>query len=754
MSDGEEEPRFQCPKCGGPVPEDLPADSPCPLCIGKGPTAELLGDTPPHTVPSAPEEHRSFPPETNFGPYRIVGELGRGGMGVVYRAVEVALGREVALKVLLAGDRATPEQASRFLREARSAAVLSHPNIVPVFSAGTEKGVPYFAMEFIEGASLEEEAAEPLPVRKAVEIVRDVARALSYSHGKSIVHRDIKPANILLDIRRTPKVTDFGLAKVLGDQTGLTQEGTALGTPAYMSPEQATGKTGEIGPLSDQYSLGAVFYELLAGRPPFLAETPLHLMAMVQTEDPPPLLRLRSDVPREVQTLCLKPLEKEPARRYTDMTAMAEDLDRWLKGEPIQARPPSIAEKLKRWARRQKSALLAAALATILVGGASMAYAIVKERAERASSIPASPAPAPAISQEARQQASVQMDIGRGLLTRAEKSYLTENPASRRLLLEEALAAFREACKLDPDRAEAFLEAGKTLSFLEQYKEAIGAFDRALELNPDLTDAYYGRAQIRYKRYFQSRLLGGQAASDRIRARIEEDLDKIDKIGVKPEKYHCGRSVLLLLDGKDQEALRELDKAIEANESFADAYAARGSVFLLRGLSRGGPLDKMALRRALEEFTAASRLSGGATEHRASRAQVLLALGRKDEALEEANAVVEALPDKPFPYLLRAQIRRIMGDDAGYDEDMDRADALPIDNPDMHFTVAGALVGGAFQTGGLRNLRLKDVKRAIKHLDAILKQHPDRTDVRGIRGLALALTGRREEAITDLEAYL
>ncbi|MHC5039920.1 MAG: serine/threonine-protein kinase, partial [Planctomycetota bacterium] len=215
----------RCSICGAEISEDLPEGSPCPRCIGKGPTAAISENAEGLTVPTGAAEFPTLPPETNFGPYRIVGEIGRGGMGVVYRAVEVSLGREVALKVLLAGERATPEQATRFLREARSAANLSHPNIVPVFSAGTEKGVPYFAMEFIEGTSLEDLSNEPLEILEAVEIARDVAQALHYSHQQNIIHRDIKPANILLDPKGVSKITDFGLAKVLGDQTGLTQEG-------------------------------------------------------------------------------------------------------------------------------------------------------------------------------------------------------------------------------------------------------------------------------------------------------------------------------------------------------------------------------------------------------------------------------------------------------------------------------------------------------------------------------------------------
>jgi serine/threonine protein kinase len=672
---------------------------------------------------------------------------------VVYRAVEVSLGREVALKVLLAGERATPEQATRFLREARSAANLSHPNIVPVFSAGTEKGVPYFAMEFIEGTSLEDLSNEPLEILEAVEIARDVAQALHYSHQQNIIHRDIKPANILLDPKGVPKITDFGLAKVLGDQTGLTQEGTALGTPAYMSPEQAAGKTDRIGPHSDLYSLGTVLYELLASRPPFLAESPLHLMAMVQSEDPPSLMRLRSDVPRDVQTICFKALEKEPEQRYPDMGAFADDLDRFLQGEAIRAKPPSFATGLMRWASRQKAALMAGSVTFLLAGGAALLFFLLQKDGE----IPPTPPPnplKPAVSAEGRRAASLKMDIARNCVQKAEKSLLTQNPDNRRTLLVEALKAYEEACRLDPERPEAFLEFGETLAHLERYAEAMEAFDRAIQLNPTLTDAYYGRVQIHYKRYFQSRLLGGQNASVHLRTLIEKDLEQIEKIGAKPEKFHCGRAVLLILDGEDEKALAELDKAIAANESFADAYAARGTIWFSRGLGASDRTKRVLLRKALKEFTNASRLSGGSTEHRSRRAQVLLALGRHREALREADMVVAALPDKPFSYLLRAQVHRAKGNNAGYEMDMDKADTLPCENPDMHFAVAGFLIGNAIRAGGWKKLKPKDVQRALKHLDAVLKQYPERTDIRGIRGMALMLAGRRVEAVHDLEIYV
>jgi tetratricopeptide (TPR) repeat protein len=519
-----------------------------------------------------------------------------------------------------------------------------------------------------------------------------------------------------------------------------------------MSPEQASGRIETIGPLSDVYSLGAVMYEILAGRPPFSAETPLHLMNKVRTEDPTPLGRLRAETPRDLQTVCFKALEKEPVRRYADMGAFADDLDRFLRGEPVEAKPPSGPERLKRWILRRKTGLVAASAAFL----ASFAVVLLLLSAGNRPAYTPAPPPAvvPAVSAQARREASFQMDVGRDFLRRAEKALLTENPANRRDLLEKALQAFEKACRADPERPEAFLEKGRALAQLERAQEALDAFGAALRLNPDLTDAYYGRGQIRYRMYFQSRFIGGYESSECLRDLIEADLSRIEEIGAKPEKVHTGRALLLMLDGKYDDALAELDKAVEADPSFPDAYGARGSVHMIRGLSSPGQLDRKHMREALKEFTEALKLSGGATQYRASRAQVLLALKQYKEALREADAVVEALPEKPYPYILRAQIRKFMGDEKGYDEDMDAADAMPVENLDMHIAMTGTLLGGLFQPGNLRNLRKKDVKRALKHIDALLEKNPDRTDLKGIRGLALTFLGKRKRAIADLEDYL
>jgi serine/threonine-protein kinase len=293
--------------------------------------------------------------------YRVERVLGYGGMGIVYRAWHLRLDRAVALKMLLAGPYARPEQRDRFLREAQAVAALRHPNIVQVHDAGEANGRPYFTMELVEGGDLAEQVrGVPQPARKAAGLVAMIADAVHTAHQSGIVHRDLKPNNILLTEDRTPKVTDFGLARRI--ETGdLTFTGAPLGSPSYMAPEQARGDKGAIGPATDVYALGAILYELLTGRPPFRSDTVSATLHQVATEEPVPPRRLNARVPRHLETICLKCLQKEPYKRYASAQALAEDLRRFERGEPIQARPVGKFERAGCWIRRRPA--LAAALA-------------------------------------------------------------------------------------------------------------------------------------------------------------------------------------------------------------------------------------------------------------------------------------------------------------------------------------------------------------------------------------------------------
>ncbi len=316
---------------------------------------------------------------TAFGPYRLLEELGRGGMGVVWKAWDPRLRRIVALKQVLGGDRGDPAAVERFIREAQLAAKLRHPNIVGVHDVGEEDGAPYFTTDYIQAQPLDRIMKKPVPVRQAVEWVRAAAEALAYAHEQGVVHRDVKPSNLLIDARGRLFVMDFGLAAEvnLKGEAGarrarLTVSGQLLGTPQYMSPEQARGLTDRLGPETDQFSLGVVLYELLAGRLPFRGDTVWDLLRSIGEDEPVPPGRANRRLHRDLETICLKAIEKPIERRYATMADLAADLGRWLEGEPIQARPLSTAGRLLRRASRHRAVLLptaAAALLAVAFGG-------------------------------------------------------------------------------------------------------------------------------------------------------------------------------------------------------------------------------------------------------------------------------------------------------------------------------------------------------------------------------------------------
>jgi serine/threonine-protein kinase len=319
-----------------------------------GKSALLTGASDGPTIGLPPPPVTFTPPPPTFGRYELRGEIGRGGMGVVYKAWQGDLERWVALKMILPGHLGSVEQIARFQVEARAAARLQHPNIISVYEVGELHGQHYFAMQYISGNSLahvvREKNRDP---EKAASLMARVARAVAHLHASNIVHRDLKPSNILLDEAGNPYVTDFGLVKVLQSDSEVTATGAVLGTPSYMAPEQAGGRTKEVGPKSDVYSLGAILYELLTGRPPFREATPLDTLIQVLEAEPTPPRRLNPDVPFPLELICLRCLEKDPGDRYASATALAEDLDRYLQGEDVEARALGVVERVRRWSRRE-----------------------------------------------------------------------------------------------------------------------------------------------------------------------------------------------------------------------------------------------------------------------------------------------------------------------------------------------------------------------------------------------------------------
>jgi eukaryotic-like serine/threonine-protein kinase len=351
--------------------------------LGKRETPTASDDTP--DGGSACLEERPPLPAV-FGAYVLLEQLGQGGMGIVYKARQEAIRRLVAVKMVRTGRWAGVEERVRFRREGEAIARVHHANIVQIHEYSEHDGQLYFSMELLEGGSLAHRLKhQPLPEREAAELVRTLARAVHAAHQCGIIHRDLKPGNVLFAVDGTPKITDFGLAKLLDGEDNQTRSNMILGTPTYMAPEQARGESQKIGPAADVYALGAILYESLAGRPPFLGKSNFQTMELVRTHEPDAPSRRRSGLSRDLEAICLKCLEKRPDQRYTSAENLADDLDRWLKGEPTLVRPLNPGARVWRTFRRHPFGITAASLAAVLLALSCLAgiYFNPERRIER-----------------------------------------------------------------------------------------------------------------------------------------------------------------------------------------------------------------------------------------------------------------------------------------------------------------------------------------------------------------------------------
>src|SRR5215471_13372741 len=369
-----------CPKCGRVLQRDAPHGL-CTKCLvgamfDAGPLASAL-----HMAVGKPVLPRAF------GPYELVEEVARGGMGIVYKARQTQINRVVAVKVMAAGQFAAPDFVKRFRTEAQATASLDHPNIVPIYEVGECEGQPFFSMKFIESGSLAGRISSPelqISNRQAAALLAKLARAVHYAHQRGILHRDIKPGNVLLDAQEEPHLTDFGLAKLVEKDSTLTRTMAVLGTPSYMSPEQARGEAKQLTTAVDVYGLGAVFYELLTGQPPFAGGTTMNTVRQVLEKEPRRPSALKPGIDRDLETICLKCIEKEPARRYGSGEALAEDLESWLRHEPIQARPIGTLGRLGKWTRRNPRTAFLALICTLAILAFLVGQTIMGLRLRRA----------------------------------------------------------------------------------------------------------------------------------------------------------------------------------------------------------------------------------------------------------------------------------------------------------------------------------------------------------------------------------
>jgi serine/threonine protein kinase len=351
-----------CGRCGAKISDDATGEV-CPACLletGLGLLADEsvagVADPGPDDGARAADRKKAARPASmlgDFGDYKLLEEIGRGGQGVVYRAHQKSLNRTVALKVIGLGYWATEAHLKRFRREAEAAASLEHSGIVPIYEVGEREGSCYFSMKFVEGGQLDEVIKRaPMSIRQAAELIAKVARTVHYAHEHGILHRDIKPGNILLDAKGEPLLTDFGLARLVEAESTVTHTMDVLGTPSYMAPEQASGHNEQLTSATDVYGLGAVLYQLLTGHPPFAGGTTYETIKLLLDTEPRPPRLFNPKTDRDLSTICLKCLEKDPKRRYSSGLALAEDLEHWLKHEPIQARRTGLVSRGKKWLQR------------------------------------------------------------------------------------------------------------------------------------------------------------------------------------------------------------------------------------------------------------------------------------------------------------------------------------------------------------------------------------------------------------------
>lgn len=420
-----------------------------------------------------------------FGDFELVSEIARGGMGVVYVARQQNPSRTVALKMILAGQLASLADIDRFYAESRAAAGLDHPHIVPVLEVGQHAGQHYYTMSYVAGESMAQRLySGPLPPREAALLLRDAALAVHYAHGRGVIHRDLKPANLLLDPERGVRVTDFGLAKRQSDDTGVTRTGELLGTPTYMAPEQVSGHPDCVSPASDVYSLGATLYALITGRPPFQAASLVDTLRQVVEHEPAAPRQLDAAIPRDIETIALKCLEKRPERRYATAKELADDLDRFLERRTISARPSAPVERVWRWSRRNPAlAAMAGAVAALTIVTVSvLAVSNARIRGEAA-------VREAALQQKEAALATSHQAVDQ-MLTRVAKSKLSNTPLAhpiRAELLQDALQFYKGFLAQDENDVATLDSLGdiqQELGYIElergRYEEASHAFRQAL----------------------------------------------------------------------------------------------------------------------------------------------------------------------------------------------------------------------------------------------------------------------------------
>jgi serine/threonine protein kinase/Tfp pilus assembly protein PilF len=672
-----------CRKCGAEIFADAP-EGLCTVCLfetgvgliarpsvatGDRGSVENTETSDANAAPDIKKAPRPAKTLAEFGDYELLEEIGRGGQGVVYRAHQKSLNRTVALKLIGLGHWATEAHLKRFRREAEAAASLEHPGIVPIHEVGEREGTCYFSMGFIEGDQLDEVVRrQPMPVRSAAELIAKVARTVHYAHEHHILHRDIKPGNILLDRQGEPHLTDFGLARLVETESTITRTMEVLGTPSYMAPEQAVGNDAAITTATDVYGLGAVFYQLLTGHPPFAGGTTFETVRLVLDTEPRKPRLLSPKIDRDLNTICLKCLEKDPKRRYASALALAEDLERWLKHEPIRARRTGIFTRGKKWLRRNPSIAVMAAM--LLVLAVPLGVMIWKTKSERsAASNPAAPEKSIAVlplSNLSKEQDTAFFADG------VQDEIVTNlaKVADLKVISRTSVMPYKSGM------ARNLRQIGQQLGVAHVVEGSVQRAGNRVRVNAQLVDARTDRhlwAQT-YDRdladmfAIQSEI--AKTIADQLQAKLspreENAIQRSPTSDISAfDLYARAKNILLregsILTADYLQAIDLLTEAVARDPSFFDAYCQLA--FAHDALYFFGD-DHTSARLALAEaaLQAASRLRPDAGDMHLARGRNLYwAYGDYDGALAELEVARQTLPNDARIFRLTGLIQRRQG---------------------------------------------------------------------------------------------